>query len=297
MANRNDMDQVSPDLGHGPALCHAFASEMVMKVSLVQLNAQGDKAANLAAADHLVRRAVERERPDMIALPEMFCFMAEGSAPKQANAERLPDGAAYRWLRDTAIRHRVFLHGGSLIETDGERLYNTTVAFGPDGQELARYRKIHLFDVTTPDGREYRESATFSAGHDVVTYQAGEFRIGCSICYDLRFPELYQALARAGAHVLMVPAAFTLLTGKDHWDVLLRARAIETQTYVVAPAQYGTFANGTRANYGHSLVADPWGLVIARASDGPGSVTACLDLDYLKSVRAKIPVASHKVIT
>ena len=268
-----------------------------MKISLIQVNAQEDKAANLAAAEDLVRSTVERERPDMIALPEMFCFMADGRAPKLANAERLPDGSAYRWLRDTAIRYKTFVHGGSLIETDGERLYNTTVAFSPDGRELARYRKIHLFDVTTPDGREYRESSTFSAGQVIVTYQAGVFTIGCSICYDLRFPELYQALARAGAHVLMVPAAFTLLTGTDHWEVLLRARAVETQPYVVAPAQSGTYANGTRANYGHSLVADPWGLVIARASDGPGSVSARLDLDYLNSVRTKIPVAAHKVIT
>ena len=140
-------------------------------------------------------------------------------------------------------------------------------------KKLARYRKIHLFDITTPDGREFRESETFSPGARIVTYDALGTRIGCSICYDLRFPELYIQLAKDGARVILVPSNFTLQTGKDHWEVLLRARAIETQTYVLAPAQWGRYGSG-RHSYGHTLIADPWGHVVAKAGDGVGYVAA-----------------------
>ena len=146
------------------------------------------------------------------------------------------------------------------------------MAFGRDGAELARYRKLHLFDVVTPDGREYRESALVGRGRDVVTYAADGVRVGCSICYDLRFGELYRRLAAEGAQLVMVPAAFTLQTGKDHWEVLLRARAIETQCFVAAAAQVGSFQSGrdTRQNWGHAMILDPWGKVLAQVPDRPG---------------------------
>jgi nitrilase len=198
-------------------------------------------------------------------------------------------------LQELAARHGIVLHGGSLIERDGERLFNTTVAFDRDGRELARYRKLHLFDIVTPDGREFRESATFGRGARVVTYDALGARIGCSICYDLRFSELYLQLAREGAKVILVPSNFTLQTGKDHWEVLLRARAIETQTYVLAPAQWGRYGQG-RVSYGHSLIADPWGHVIARAQDRVGYVAARLDLSEIERVRARMPCADHRVL-
>ena len=267
-----------------------------MKVSLIQMNSQENKGANLKKAEELIAAAVADDHPDMVVLPEMFPCLTESAEVRRANAETVPGGETYDLLREAARRHRLFVHGGSLLEIDGEDVYNTTVAFDAEGHELARYRKIHLFDVTTPDGKEYRESASISRGGEVVTYDADGARVGCTICYDLRFPELYQALAKKDATVIMVPAAFTLMTGKDHWEVLLRARAIETESYVLAPGQCGTYANGRRATYGHSLVVDPWGHVVAKASDQVGYITVRLDLDYLQSVRAKIPVAQHKVL-
>jgi len=267
-----------------------------MKVSLIQMNSQEDKAANLNQAKQLVDDAVRKDHPDLVLFPEMFASLGGNSEAKQAAAEELPGGAAYMMLRELAKVHGIYVHGGSLIEKAGSSLFNTTIVFDPNGQEIARYRKIHMFDITTPDGKEYRESATYTRGDEIVTYEANGTRVGCTICYDVRFPELYQALAKEGVSIITVPAAFTLLTGKDHWEVLLRARAIETETYVLAAAQCGTHSNGARATYGHSIVVDPWGHVIARAQDAVGFVTARLDLDYLKVVRERIPVAQHKVL-
>jgi len=267
-----------------------------MRVSLIQMNAGDDKAANHAKAARLVAEAVVGDRPDMVVLPEMFAYHGMTSQGRRDAAEPIPGGPSYDLLKSLAVRHGILVHGGSFIERDGERLFNTTVAFGRDGEELARYRKIHLFDVTTQDGREYRESAVYSRGEAVVAYDAEGLRIGCSICYDLRFPELYQALARSGAEVLMVPAAFTLLTGKDHWEALLRARAIETATYVVAAAQWGPYPDDKGASYGHSMIVDPWGQVICRIPEGDGFATVRLDAGYLETVRRRIPVALHKVL-
>ena len=201
--------------------------------------------------------------------------------------------------QEQAAKHRVFIHAGSImerIEGDG-RIYNTTVVFNRAGEEIARYRKIHLFDVTTPDGAFYKESAKVKAGDAVVVYDCEGVTVGCAICYDLRFPYLFQALAEKGAQVIALPSAFTLLTGKDHWEVLLRARAIETECYVCAAAQTGSFVaeDGRRQTYGHSLVADPWGLVVAKASDGVGVVSTRLDLAQVERVRRLIPVAQHRV--
>jgi nitrilase len=201
--------------------------------------------------------------------------------------------------RELAAKHGIFVHAGSFMERiEGEdRIHNTSIVFNRKGDEIARYRKIHLFDVTTPDGVAYKESATVKAGDLIVTYDCEGVTVGCAICYDLRFPDLFQALADKGAEVIALPAAFTQQTGKDHWEVLLRARAIETETYVCAAAQTGTFTvnNESRATYGHSLVADPWGLVVAKASDGVGIVSTRLDMGLVKRVRKLIPVAQHRV--
>jgi deaminated glutathione amidase len=267
-----------------------------MKVALIQMNSQGDKARNLEQARALIDHAVAEERPDFVALPETWTVLSDDDEVKRAAAEPVPGGDAYGLLQELAARHRIVLHGGSIVERDGEAIYNTSVAFDRDGRELARYRKLHLFDITTPDGREFRESATFTRGARVVTYDALGTRIGCSICYDLRFPELYVQLAKDGAKVILVPSNFTLQTGKDHWEVLLRARAIETQTYVLAPAQWGRYAGGARACYGHSLIADPWGHVIAKAQDKVGYIAARLDLEEVERVRARMPCAEHRVL-
>ena len=177
-------------------------------------------------------------------------------------------------------------------------MFNTTVAFDPNGTEIARYRKIHLFDIVTPDGAGYRESATFGAGDEVVTYQANGVTVGCAICYDLRFAELFLALRRAGAELIFLPAAFTLLTGKDHWETLIRARAIETQCWMAAPAAWGRYLEGSsgepRYTYGHALIADPWGHVLAKVSDGPGWATARIDPAFTARVRRDMPVMEHR---
>ncbi len=270
-----------------------------MKVSLVQMNSIGDKAANLASARALIERAVAEDGPDWILLPEVFDFMGGDRQAKRAAAETLPGGPAYAMLQELAARHRVFIHAGSILEaTPGEgRLRNTTLVFDRGGREVARYRKIHLFDITTPDGVDYKESASFEPGDAVVTYDCEGVTVGCAICYDLRFPALFQALADRGATLIALPAAFTMQTGKDHWEVLCRARAIETETYFCAAAQTGSFQQGneTRHTYGHSLVADPWGHVVARASDGVGLASARIDPARVAKVRAMIPVAQHRV--
>jgi predicted amidohydrolase len=270
-----------------------------MKVSLVQMNSISDKAANIAAARALIERAIGEDGPDWILLPEQFDWAGGVKGDKAANAEILPGGPAYSMAQDLAAKHRIFIHAGSIMEKipGDERIHNTSVVFNREGEEIARYRKIHLFDVTTPDGASYRESATVKAGEAVVTYDCEGVTIGCSICYDLRFPDLFQALAEKGAQVIALPAAFTLQTGKDHWETLLRARAIETETYVCASAQTGSFTVGNeqRQTYGHSLVADPWGHVVAKASDGVGLVSTRLDMAQVERTRRLIPVAQHKV--
>jgi len=270
-----------------------------MKISLIQMNSISDRDANLKAATELIESAVALERPDWIALPEVFDFIGGVRADKFAAAEFLPDGPTYRTMQDLARRHGIFIHAGSLLEKipGEERLYNTTVVFNRAGEEIARYRKIHMFDITAPDGTAYRESNSFKPGDTVVTYPCEDMIIGCSICYDIRFPDLYQALVARGATMIVVPAAFTMQTGKDHWEVLMRARAIETQAYVCAPAQTGphTIGKETRTSYGHSLIVDPWGHVIAKASDGVGFVSARINPASVQKVRTQIPVASHKV--
>jgi nitrilase len=258
-----------------------------------------DKARNIAQAMALMTRAVETDRPDVLVLPEVWNWRGGTTETKIANADRIPGGEAYEALQAFARAKKVRVHGGSMIELipGGSQVYNTTCVFDRTGAEVARYRKIHMFDITAPDGTPYNESATVKAGADVVLYDLEGFKVGCTICYDMRFAELYLALAKSGADIIMVPSSFTLQTGKDHWEVLLRARANETQTYIVAPGQYGPFVDGggaTRLSYGHSLIADPWGHVVAKVSDGTGYATANIEREQIARVRGLIPVASHR---
>jgi nitrilase len=218
-----------------------------------------------------------------------------------AAAEVLPTpgaegGPAYELLRGLARRHGVTVHGGSIIENGGEKLFNTTLVFGPDGVEIARYRKIHLFDITAPDGTGYRESALYGGGRDLALFDAGGIRFACTICYDIRFPELYLALRQMGAEAILVPSNFTLQTGKDHWEALLRARAIDTQCWIIAAASFGQYEErgALRSVYGHSLIADPWGHVVAKASDGKGHATARIDQALTARVRRDMPLLEHR---
>jgi nitrilase len=269
-----------------------------MKVALIQMNSGPDKAANLAQARRLIEDVCAREKPDWIGLPEVFDFLGGTREEKLAAAEILGEGPAYALAAELAAKYGVFIHAGSMLEKnkDGASLSNTTVVFDRNGRQLALYRKIHMFDVVTPDGAAYRESALFTPGAELATYEAEGFTFGCAICYDLRFPALFQALSSRGANVIVLPSAFTLLTGKDHWDVLCRARAIETQSWFLAPAQIGphTIKDETRHTFGHSLVCDPWGHVVAKASDSPGFVTARLDRALVEKTRAANPVASQR---
>ena len=272
-----------------------------MRISVIQMNQGSDKAANLAAAERLIEAAVAADRPGLVSLPETWTNLGGGRDSRRAAAEVLPapggsGGPAYELLRGLARRHGIHVHGGSLIEDGGEKLFNTTLVFDPAGQEIARYRKIHLFDITGPDGTGYRESALYGAGDALVLFEAGGIRFGCTICYDIRFPEHDLALRRAGAEAILVPSNFTLQTGKDHWDVLLRARAIETQCWIIAAASYGQYEErgAQRSVYGHSLIVDPWGHVLAKASDGTGWASARLDPSLLARVRRDMPVLEHR---
>ena len=200
-------------------------------------------------------------------------------------------------LRQAARTRGIHVHGGSMGEQAEDRLFNTTVVFDPQGSEVARYRKMHLFDITTPDGTGYRESSTYGGGQDVVTFDAAGVRVGLAICYDVRFPELFLALRRAGAELILLPAAFTVPTGRDHWEVLIRARAIETQCWMAAPATWGRHLDAKgepRATFGHSLVCDPWGHVVANVSDGVGWATARIDPALTARVRRDMPVLEHR---
>jgi nitrilase len=273
-----------------------------MRVSVVQMSPGSEKAQNIAQADKLIEAAVAAGRPDLVALPEIWTCLGGDRETKFGAAEALPapgekGGAAYEFLRGIAMRHGIHVHGGSIGEAAEDKLFNTTLVFNPDGREIARYRKIHLFDITTPDGQGYKESATYGAGSDIVTFEAGGLKVGLAICYDLRFFELFLALRRAGVDLILLPAAFTLQTGKDHWEVLLRARAIETQTWFAAPACTGAYREGNgemRFTYGQSMIVDPWGLVVARASDGPGFASAVVDRAFSARVRANMPVLDHR---
>jgi predicted amidohydrolase len=262
-------------------------------VAAVQLSSQADVAQNLAVCERLVAEAAGRGAR-IVVLPENFAFMGE---ERGSVAEKLGDlGAPIQGaLAGYARRAGIFVVGGGMPERsdDPGRPFNTVVCFSPSGELVGSYRKIHLFDVELPDGTPVCESARMLPGASPTVVELDGFRVGLSICYDVRFPELYRALSDRGAELLLVPAAFTLQTGKDHWHVLLRARAIEAQAYVVAAAQWGKHPMN-RLTYGHALVADPWGTVTAEASDGLGFALATIEAERLSNVRRSLPSLAHR---
>jgi predicted amidohydrolase len=271
-----------------------------LRAAAVQMNSSDEVAANLEQCERLLR-AASAQGAELAVLPEGFAFLgAEGESA--AHAERVDDANApiQAALRSWSRRFGMTLIAGGLPEVSGDaaRPFNSSVVYGPDGALLAVYRKMHLFDVDLADGSRHRESAGTSAGDGPVVFRAGDFGVGLSICYDVRFPELFRAEVADGAEVLTVPAAFTLHTGRDHWHVLLRARAIENQCWVVAAAQWGRHtrrgAPGTRVTYGHSLIVDPWGTVVADCSDGVGVVVAPLTKSQLERARESVPCLRHR---
>lgn len=263
-----------------------------MRAAVIQMNSQDDKEANLRAAERGIEDA-GRRGAELVLLPELFTYLGPPGGNRAA-AEPVPGPATQR-LAAMAAKHRLTLIGGSLLERDGgdERLYNTSPVFDRMGRLVARYRKIHLFDVDLPGEPPYRESATIAPGRDAAVVESPFGWIGLSICYDLRFPELSRRLTALGAELITVPAAFTAETGKDHWEVLLRARAIENQVFVLAAAQVGTHPPN-RACHGHSMIIDPWGTVLARAPHREAVVLADLDLDDVKRVRRQLPALQHR---
>jgi predicted amidohydrolase len=279
-----------------PPAASSSGSQTQLTCAAIQINSRSDVAANLATCARLATQA-HAAGARMIAFPENFSYMGD-SAAKIAMAEEVSDQASGRILstmRELAARLGAYLLLGGMPEKspDPERAYNTFAVLGPDGRLAARYRKIHLFDIDIAGGPKHQESATVARGEEPVCVDTPWGKLGLSICYDLRFPELYRKLAEQGARVMFVPAAFTMHTGKDHWTVLLRARAIENLCYIVAPAQWGQNTE-YRATYGKSLICDPWGLVIAQASDTDGFALASLDLSYADALRAQLPALSHR---
>jgi predicted amidohydrolase len=264
-----------------------------MRVAVVQLTSTDDLTANLEAARRAVGEAADRGA-ELVALPENFAYLRREGEPI-ACAQAL-DGDIVGTLRELAQSHRVRILGGSFPEAipNDRRVYNTSVLVSPAGAIEAVYRKIHLFDVDLGSaGGAYTESATVAPGKQVVVAETPIGSIGLSVCYDLRFPELYRAMADRGVSWIAVPSAFTPTTGKDHWEVLLRARAIENQAFVLAPAQCGRHSP-ERASHGRSLIIDPWGLVLAQAGDRPGVITADCDPQELARVRAAVPALRHR---
>ncbi len=262
--------------------------------AVVQLTSTSDEAANWQAARELVERAAARGAR-FVATPENTNYLGP-HAEKVRRAEPLGGPTCERFA---ALARRLGIHLllGSFNEAAAAagRCYNTSVLFAPDGAVLATYRKIHLFDVDVSDELRFFESATVVPGDETAVVETPLGRLGLSICYDLRFPELYRRLTAAGAELLAVPSAFTLTTGKDHWEPLLRARAIENQCWVLAPAQHGRHDDqGLKESWGHAMIVDPWGQVVACASDGPGIALAEIDRERLVRIRRSMPVAAHR---
>jgi predicted amidohydrolase len=264
----------------------------LLRVACVQLNASGVKADNLEKAEVLVARAAATGA-DVVVLPEKWNAWG-GPDVIRAAAEALDGGETVAAMSGWAKRHGITLVGGSFTEArDGhEKLSNTCPVFDPDGELIAVYRKIHMFDVDV-GGQVYRESETEEPGEDIVACDVEGWRLGLTTCYDVRFPELYRILALDGAELITLPAAFTLFTGKDHWELLVRARAVENQLYVAAANQWGTHAPG-KASYGRSLIADPWGVVLAVAPDEDTVIAAELDRARLERVRKSVPSLANR---
>ena len=264
---------------------------MTHLVAAIQMSSGGDKAANLEKAEHLIRLAAARGAR-LVALPEVFNW--RGKRAEEAAAAESLEGVTLTLMAGLARDLEIHIVAGSITEdAPGQpKRYNTSVLIGPAGRRLAVYRKIHLFDVDLPGRVTIKESDAKLAGAEVVSATIPLATIGLSVCYDLRFPELYRRLAFAGARIVTIPSAFTFPTGEAHWDVLIRARAIENQCYVIAPAQFGPNVHGF-SDYGNSMIVDPWGRVLARAADMEGVVIAPVDLEYLERVRRELPSLAH----
>ncbi len=272
-----------------------------MKVAVVQMVSGADVNANLQTADRLLTQAAQAGA-ELVILPEYFCLIGDSDVQKLTIQESYGAGPLQDFLSDAAKTHGVWLVGGTIpVSTQaqglGERVYNTSLTFDPTGACVARYDKIHLFKYD--NGRErYDESEVLCAGETPVTFDVDSrdgrsWRVGMSVCYDLRFPELYRQYADAGAHLLLAPSAFTYTTGQEHWELLLRARAVENLAFMAAAAQGGRHDNGRRT-WGHAMLVDPWGAVLAQHPEGASMVVADLDFQRLLDCRSRLPALEHR---
>jgi predicted amidohydrolase len=260
----------------------------------IQMTSLPDLQKNLVQAEELIELAVRRGA-ELVSLPENFSFLGlEDDKIAQAEAIAL---RSEKFLKTMAQRFQITILGGGFpVPVGNNKVYNTALLIDPTGTELARYQKVHLFDVNLPDGNTYQESSTVMAGTQLPPVYASQAlgTLGLSVCYDVRFPELYRHLAYKGADILFVPAAFTAYTGKDHWQILLQARAIENTCYVIAPAQTGQHYS-LRQTHGHAMIIDPWGVILADAGDVPGIAIAEINPTRLEQVRRQMPSLQHRV--
>jgi nitrilase len=268
----------------------------VFRVAALQMVSTPERERNLADAERLIAQAAA-EGAQLVLLPEYFCFMGYTDADKLTVREPYGDGPIQRFLADSARRHGVWLIGGTLPlavtdPADSARVLNTTLVFDPSGNEAARYDKIHLFNFEK-GAESFDEARTIRPGRDVRTFDAPFGRVGLSVCYDLRFPELYRRMGDCA--LIVVPSAFTYTTGRAHWEMLLRARAVENQCYVLAAAQGGSHENGRRT-WGHSMLIDPWGEIVAVLDEGPGVVAGDIDRARIDEVRRSLPAWRHRVL-
>ena len=263
-------------------------------VACVQMASGPNIGANLLEAERLIEEAVSQQAR-LVVLPENFALMGKTEHDKVNEREQPGSGVIQTFLAEQAVRHGIWLVGGTipLVAEDDNKVRASCLVFDDKGKQVARYDKIHLFDVELDNAEAYTESATIEAGSDVVVIDTPFGRLGLAICYDLRFPELFRQLSQQGAQILAVPSSFTAITGSVHWEVLVRARAIENQAYMLAAAQGGFHANG-RETYGDSMIVDPWGRVANRLSRGPGVVLSEIDLDLLGDIRKNLPSLKHR---
>jgi predicted amidohydrolase len=263
-----------------------------LDVAIIQMNSRDDSRENIAAALDLIDRAAATGAR-LVALPEVWPYLGPDDAVLD-QAETIP-GPVTELLAQRARRHGIYIHGGSIYEKrpGDSGVYNTTVVLDPTGEIVARYSKIHMYDVVLDGVAEYQESASVTPGDEIIITEIDGIAVGLTICYDLRFPELFRILALRGAQAIMLPAAFTLMTGKDHWEPLIRARAIENELYMIAPAQWGTHPPGKWC-FGRSMVVDPWGTVLATAADGVGIATATIEPSRVEAVRRQIPSLANR---
>lgn len=268
----------------------------MQKIAAIQLTSSSDLNENLDKISNWVKKAAE-EAASLVVLPENMLMMGQTETDKLNIAEAFGEGSIQAWLSNLAIQHKIWLVAGTLPlkSPDKNRVTASSLVYNSEGHCVARYDKLHLFDVCVDSDERYEESKTIFPGKEIVCLSSPVGKLGLSVCYDLRFPELYRALFKKGAEIMTVPSAFTEKTGKAHWEVLLRARAIENFSYVIAANQVGQHSNG-RKTYGHSMIVDPFGKILAERPDGEGVITAEIDLNYLHRLRENFPVHLHQRI-